>query len=724
MRIILSFWLLFALLLGAVSAQNPPRPQRPESQIAPEDIIRISTQLVQADVVVTDKNENIIPDLKISDFELYDNGKKQEIKFMEFVGVESGRRAEGPRPPSIIPPEAEIGGGLKASQLKRVVAFVVDDLTIPTEDMATVREILTDFVNNRMLDGDLVAIVRVVGGRGLLQQFSADRQLLRRAIAALNVSTHPFAAFNNPPMEKFTSKPTAVDAAPEDITFEDFGLQNFNDPNDETVRLTRGLLSLSTASFVIDSMREIPGRKSLVLISGGIPIFELSAAGTAYSSVSYLLNRLTDNAVRAGVVINTMDPRGLKASPGVTSFESTPGRSALGGQDPTFGRGGSSAQRAETFVGQGLTPAATGDDPFGPLLAGAAEHLGLASVANATGGVSVVNTNNFREGLDRVLARSQGYYVLAYTPQDKFDKRFHRIEIKVKRDGIKVYSHRGYFAREETTTGPATKEESIMAAVKSPLARSDLDVAANFLLKPSPTGKATLDVHLLIDANKLDFKRTPDSKYQTSFDVVGFVYDQMGRVRGGFSETVRTNLTEENYNFARKTGLAYSATTELPPGFFQFRAGVREADTASMGTISRYFEIPDLSKGRLAMSSIFLFAANPAATQATPEPLLAVRRLSRKQDLRYAALIYNAKLSGNQPKVQSQMIISQGSKILYREPQQPVSATSASPITKIGQIALGKVSPGRYVLTLVVTDPLADKKSQTVARSIDFTVVD
>ena len=101
-----------------------------------------------------------------------------------------------------------------------------------------------------------------------------------------------------------------------------------------------------------------------------------------------------------------------------------------------------------------------------------------------------------------------------------------------------------------------------------------------------------------------------------------------------------------------------------------------------------------------------------------------MRRLSRKQDLRYAALIYNAKLSGNQPKVQSQMIISQGSKILYREPQQPVSATSASPITKIGQIALGKVSPGRYVLTLVVTDPLADKKSQTVARSIDFTVID
>jgi hypothetical protein len=132
--------------------------------------------------------------------------------------------------------------------------------------------------------------------------------------------------------------------------------------------------------------------------------------------------------------------------------------------------------------------------------------------------------------------------------------------------------------------------------------------------------------------------------------------------------------------------------------------------------------LPDLSKGKLAMSSVFLFAANPNNEKETPTPLLALRQLSRNQDLRYAAIVYNAKLSGNKNQLRTRMIISQGGKTLYQEPEQPIDA-AGSPVTRIGQLALAKVPPGRYVLTLVVTDPLADKKSQVVARSIDFTVV-
>jgi len=63
-------------------------PQKPQSEIAPEDIIRITTNLVQTDAVVTDKNDQIIGDLKLEDFELYDNGKKQDIKFLEFIAAQ------------------------------------------------------------------------------------------------------------------------------------------------------------------------------------------------------------------------------------------------------------------------------------------------------------------------------------------------------------------------------------------------------------------------------------------------------------------------------------------------------------------------------------------------------------------------------------------------------------------------------------------------------------
>src|SRR5437899_2197055 len=92
---------IFSILLSAglafvtVLAQNPTPQQPPPQQIAPEDVLRITTNLVQTDVVVTDKNDQIIPDLKIGDFELLDNGKRQDIKFMEYVGIDTAKRVEG-----------------------------------------------------------------------------------------------------------------------------------------------------------------------------------------------------------------------------------------------------------------------------------------------------------------------------------------------------------------------------------------------------------------------------------------------------------------------------------------------------------------------------------------------------------------------------------------------------------------------------------------------------
>jgi hypothetical protein len=151
---------------------------------------------------------------------------------------------------------------------------------------------------------------------------------------------------------------------------------------------------------------------------------------------------------------------------------------------------------------------------------------------------------------------------------------------------------------------------------------------------------------------------------------------------------------------------------------------VREAATGHIGSVSRYVEVANVSKGRLAMSSLFLHAVD-SANAAQPQPLLASRVLTRRQEVRYSAIIYNARAEAGKPRVRSQLIISQGGKVLFREPEQEVEmkGTDPSQLIKVGQLALAKVQPGRYVLTLVVTDPLAEKNNQTLTRSIDFTVV-
>ena len=155
--------------------------QKPQQEITPEDVVRIRTDLVQTDVVVVDKNDQPIKDLKLEDFELYDNGKKQALKVAEFINSQESAPTQQRTASEIkATVESTSAPGLSAKDVKRVVAFVIDDLTIEVEDLTAIRNTLLNFVNNKMQDGDLVAIVRVIGGKGLLQQFTSDRQLLRR----------------------------------------------------------------------------------------------------------------------------------------------------------------------------------------------------------------------------------------------------------------------------------------------------------------------------------------------------------------------------------------------------------------------------------------------------------------------------------------------------------------------------------------------------------------
>jgi VWFA-related protein len=694
-----------------------------------DEVVRISSELVQTSVVVTDKNDNLIRDLKLDDFEVYENGKRQDVKFMEFVSVEGerrteGSRAEGERAGALLPRNARIERELAARDVRRVIAFVVDDLTIPYNDMVTVRLMLDDFVDNKMQQGDLVAIIRTVGGKGMLEQLTSDKETLRRAVKELR-SPAAIPLSRGGEGQAPVSLQEMIDTSGivgNSENFRDIGIESATSAIEESTRINRVFVALRTAQNVIDGLRDIPGRKSLVLMSGGLPGFSAGGKSTISANgasimmpntsaglgnyIDILLKLLADDAVRSGVVINTMDPRGLNASPGLRGFQDTPAGSALLGGDPNFGKGGSEL---------GM---------FGSPLDGADEHLSLRLLSDTTGGVSVTNTNDMKLGLDKILARSRGYYMLAYSPAEKFDNKFRKLDIKVKRDGVRLYKYSGYLAREEKRSGaPRTKEQEIAAAASAPLARRDVDVTANLSMRMTPPKGAALDINLLIDPKTLGVEEA-GGKYPFSFDVVGFVIDERGKTRGGFSQTISGALTPEAYSKAESTGLTYSAATQLPPGYYQLRVVVRESGGGRLGTVSRYVEVPDISKGRLALSSIFLHAVDFGGSS-QPTPLTVVRRLSRKQDLRYTAVVYNAKLEAGKPRLLMQTIVSRDDRIIYHSPEQPATPHVGNPsqLALVEQIGLSKLLPGHYLLTLIVTDALSDKK-EPLTRSIDFTVVD
>jgi len=313
---------ILVLVASTVSLQTP---QKPEQEAAPEDILRITTSLVQTDVVIVDKDDHVIPDIKLDEVKVSDNGKRQDVKFIEFVTPEAAPRIEGNLSIAGSSVESDAARNLAAGDLRRVFAFVVDDLTIPNEDIPNVRKLLTDFVDNQMREGDLVAIVRVVGGSGLLQQFTSDKRILRTAIDRITPQLTAYSAFNNLTSEEvirqnlanITSGVFTAENSVRSVDSINAANANLDGSNEGATRGYRVLSTLVTASELTNSMRTLPGRKSLVLVSGGLPLVETSqtqasigdALGAApvsipetrsyISGVDAVLRQMIDRATRA-----------------------------------------------------------------------------------------------------------------------------------------------------------------------------------------------------------------------------------------------------------------------------------------------------------------------------------------------------------------------------------------------------------------------------------------
>jgi VWFA-related protein len=718
------------LILFSVQAVVTQTPQKPGPEIVPDDIVRITTSLVQTDVVIVDKDDHVIPDIKLDEIKVSDNGKRQDVKFLEFVAPDTAPRIEGNLSIAGRSVESDAARNLSAGELRRVFAFVIDDLTIPFEDIPSVRKLLTDFVDNQMREGDLVAIVRVVGGTGLLQQFTSDKRILRTAIERITPQLTAMSAFNNLTSEEvirqnlanITGGVVSPDLSNRSVDSINAANNNLDGSNEGATRGFRVLSTLVTASELTNSMKTLPGRKSLVLISGGLPLVEtaqkqedigdqLGAAPVSIpetrsyiAGVNDVLRKMIDRATRAGVVINTLDIRGMQATRGVSRF-TDPGNEATS----SLGGGGT--------MGQGRAPNMGMFDNLS--LDTMTGRQGLQVLAQSTGGVSAINTNTFKDAMDRILARSS-YYLLAYTPTEAFDNKFHKLEIKVTRPGAHVYARQGYVATADAPRTNETREGAIVRAAMAPLAKREVDLAARLQYRFLPDARAQLDINLLMNVNQLTFKQDAEKNYVSNFDVVGFLMDSTGKTAGGFSQTVTAKLSESDYKRALTTGLSYTGHAELPAGTYQLRAVVRDTETGKLGSVSQYLEVPDLTRKRLTASSVFLFGVNPQPGS-KPEPMTALRQLPRAEDLRYAVVVYNGKITDGKTQLRSQTIISRDGKIVYQEPEAQITSDAANnQVVKVGQLGLQKAHPGHYILTIVITDPQADKQSRTIIRNVDF----
>ncbi|MBA3768143.1 MAG: VWA domain-containing protein, partial [Acidobacteria bacterium] len=302
-------------------APSPVVQQQPQDKSGEEDeVVRITSNLVQVDAVVTDSKGKLVTDLTAEDFEILEDNRPQKITNLSFVSNETS--TAGPLPSAAprgkdappLPPPARI----RPEQVRRTVALVVDDLGLSFESAYYVRRALKKFVDDQMQPTDLVAIIRTGGGMGALQQFTSDKRQLYAAIERVRWNPQGRAGISS-----FASIRTgAVDP---DEAEGDAG-ESARDLSEETDQFREELFTVGTLgalNYIIRGLKDLPGRKSVLLLTDGFKISsgqspltlsgkDNSSQGTGRNArIVESLRRLTDLANRASVVIYTMDPRGL-----------------------------------------------------------------------------------------------------------------------------------------------------------------------------------------------------------------------------------------------------------------------------------------------------------------------------------------------------------------------------------------------------------------------------
>ena len=698
----LSLVLFLCLTALTVQAQqkkpSPTPPQKPEES---EDVVRISTELVQTDVMVFDKQGKFVNGLKQDQFELLVDGQPQPIALFDSVvtGARSERAAlkaarENKPAPAVEEPE-------NVSDRGRTVIFFINDLFLDPGGLARTHKTISYFIDKQMGPNDQVAITCASGQIGFLQQLTNNKAVLRAALDRLKFVPGPARDMERPPISDYAAY----------VVTERHDRQLFEALVDETVRANhlsqaeRGIAAtmvqgridmimrqtpamvkaaLSSLVNLMNSTSKLTGRKLVFFISDGfVPTFTASDFTT-------MMSRATTAAGRGGVVIYSIDARGLATDP---AYDAASG----GAFDPT-GMMQSHLSGELTFSQE-------------PLYALAAD----------TGGRALLNSNDFQAGIARALDETSRYYLLAWRPVTDAQRgtNFSKIKVTIAgRPDLKVQLRRGYFSPADHARAKA----QAIAPVQVETAADDLgltetteELHTSLAVGYKQTAGGNMQISTAVQVNALS---PNDSSGKLEANVLGAVFDSRGKPVGSFKRQVVVPRTP-----ARATPLYATVNhqVEVPPGLYQVRVFAYERGTTKLSAALDWIEVPKLKPETFAISSLFVGEVSEAAG-AGEVTVNANRHFARKSRMRFTTFIYNAAQKGGPPQLGVQIKVLRGEEAIITPPETKVSTDKLSSFTNIpytGEFPLSSLPPGNYVLQVTITDR---GTSQSDSQQLRFTV--
>ncbi len=711
------------LLIVCVFGQTASAQQEPDKSQTTDDVLKTTTELVQTGVSVFDKQGRLVEGMKKEDFELRVDGRPVAVSFFENILAGSQRdrlaRSTGKEP---IP---ATGPGSGISHRQRTIVFFLDDRHLSLDSLVRTRKTLLEFIDKQMGQNDLVGIASASGQIGFLQQFTENKDVLRAAVGRLAHVPYVVTDYGGNPGSRMTEYMALTIERKDDSNVFSFYVQDCLKwtlqggsrvdrgaarrqcevqvtNRARQILLQAGSVIASTyhsLETLLRSAERMPGSKLAFFFSDGF----LADTGPRGPIASDKLGRIADEARRAGVVIYTIDARGLVSG----ALDAT-------GNVPFDADG-----RLESA---NLRELAASQDP-------------LNALAADTGGRALRNQNTFDQFINEALAETSRYYLLAWRPEanDEKNEKLRKIEVRVVgRPELSVRSARGFVST--IASGAAERPIKVDKEEKKPDAdlrqalndfypRQALPLQLSLIYLDTPASGIVMTSSVQAPTEILSYGE--QDKEPAKLAVAGVVLNDQGKQAASFRTGLEVAPSFSTDGSPSASTVTYNYPAPLEPGIYQVRVAARDERSGVVGSAVQWIVIPDLSARQLSLSSLIVGLEN--VTNKSPEmervQWSVDKRFAHGSHLKFITFIYNATKPTNalSDLAAAVQVYKDGQPVVSTPFQEIASGSQTDParVPFMGDIKLGTLPAGRYILRVTIEDRASKK---TVSQQTVFYV--
>jgi VWFA-related protein len=694
------------LVTTAAQTQRPADNQN-------QDKVVISKDEVPFDVVVRDKKGKLIKDLTQADFEVYEDGVKQDITSFRFVSstaaetvATSTNTSNKPGTPTDPKATKNLTGDTESAAGVSTVALVFDRLTAESRPRA--RDAALSYLGESVKKDELVGVFLTDLSVVVLQPFTFDTQQVKAGIEKAGTFAPSLYTSNN--AEARAARKTIIYSEDRFAVATARMMLKRLEFHEEMQRDQQGNATAQGILHIAAALGALPGRKAVIFFSEGLVL---------PPNVLEAFRSVINEANRSSVSFYAVDVAGLR-----TESKSAETRREV-------------ESRSELRMAQ----LASNEEQNGPMTKGLERNedllrlspeTGLQRLADDTGGFLITDSNDLSGRLQKVDEDLHSYYLLSYSSNNqKYDGHFRKIEVKLKRPGLAVQSRKGYYAIKGTFGSPVLSYEAPALAALGNAQKPD---AFPFFFggfsfpDRERIGLAPVMVDVPISAFTIRVDQTKKT-YDSDFSIVTLVKDQSGQVVAKLSNQYKLNGPADKAEDAKKGRVLFYREANLPADRYTLETIAYDAPTGRASVRTGTLEVSANDVNKLRLSDVVLLKRAEqvgAAEENKSNPfrvgnMIVSPNLGEpiQRSLKQVPFFFTVYLpAGNSIKPKLTIELTSQGRTLAQMPGELPEIDALGRSQFVAALPVEKIPAGTYELKITVSGEL------TLSRSRSFTIVD